>query len=124
MPLPPYIRKGRASIQFGTMNKAIFGLENIVTVYLAAMLALSNELTIGMIFAFMAYKMSFTEKAATLVEKASGSCQEATISRAAPSSTMADHGSRPSSRSRLTIPPILATDALLMSGSKPPPKTT
>jgi ATP-binding cassette, subfamily B, bacterial CvaB/MchF/RaxB len=64
------IRKGRASIQFGTMNKAIFGLENIVTVYLAAMLALSNELTIGMIFAFMAYKMSFTEKAATLVEKA------------------------------------------------------
>jgi ATP-binding cassette subfamily B protein RaxB len=64
------IRKGRASIQFNTMNKAIFGLESIVTVYLAAMLALSNELTIGMVFAFMAYKMSFTEKAATLVEKA------------------------------------------------------
>jgi ATP-binding cassette, subfamily B, bacterial CvaB/MchF/RaxB len=64
------IRKGRASIQFGTMNRAIFGIENIVTVYLAAMLAISNELSIGMIFAFMAYKMSFTEKAGTLVEKA------------------------------------------------------
>ena len=63
------IRKGRASIQFMTMNKAIFGIENIVTVYLAAMLALSNELTVGMIFAFMAYKMNFTDKAATLVEK-------------------------------------------------------
>ena len=63
------IRKGRASIQFVTMNKAIFGIENIVTVYLAAMLAISNELTVGMIFAFMAYKMNFTEKAATLVEK-------------------------------------------------------
>ena len=64
------IRKGRAAIQFGTMNRAIFGFENIVTIYLAALLALSNEMTIGMIFAFMAYKMSFTEKAATLVEKA------------------------------------------------------
>lgn len=64
------IRRGRATIQFGTMSKAIFGLENIVTVYLAAMLALNNEMTIGMIFAFMAYKMSFAEKAATLVEKA------------------------------------------------------
>jgi ATP-binding cassette subfamily B protein RaxB len=64
------IRRGRATIQFGTMNKAIFGLENIVTIYLAAMLALNNQMTIGMIFAFMAYKMSFAEKAATLVEKA------------------------------------------------------
>jgi ATP-binding cassette, subfamily B, bacterial CvaB/MchF/RaxB len=63
------IRKGSASIQFVTMNRAIFGLENIVTVYLAAMLAIENELTIGMIFAFMAYKMSFTDKATTLVEK-------------------------------------------------------
>ncbi len=64
------IRRGRATIQFGTMNRAIFGFENIVTVYLAAMLVLSNELTIGMVFAFMAYKMNFTDKAATLVEKA------------------------------------------------------
>jgi len=63
------IRRGRATVQFGTMNLAIFGFENIVTVYLAAMLVLSNELTIGMVFAFMAYKMNFTDKAATLVEK-------------------------------------------------------
>ena len=34
-----------------------------MTVYLAAMLALGNEMTVGMIFAFMAYKMNFTEKA-------------------------------------------------------------
>jgi ATP-binding cassette subfamily B protein RaxB len=63
------IRKGRAGIQFGTMNRAIFGFENIITIYLAATLALNNQMTVGMIFAFMAYKMSFTEKAATLVEK-------------------------------------------------------
>jgi ATP-binding cassette subfamily B protein RaxB len=63
------IRRGRAAIQFVTMNRAIFGIENIVTVYLAAMLAVANDLTIGMIFAFMAYKMNFTEKASTLIEK-------------------------------------------------------
>src|SRR5208282_471379 len=43
------IRKGRTTILFGTMNRTIFGFENIVTVYLAAMLVLNNELTIGMI---------------------------------------------------------------------------
>ena len=63
------IRKGRASIQFVTINRAIFGIENIVTVYLAAMLVVGNEMTVGMIFAFMAYKMNFTEKASTLIEK-------------------------------------------------------
>jgi ATP-binding cassette subfamily B protein RaxB len=63
------IRKGKAMIQFGTMNKMIFGIENIVTVYLAATLVLDNDLTIGMIFAFMSYKMSFIDKSVTLVEK-------------------------------------------------------
>ena len=38
--------------------------------YLAAKLALSNSLTIGMIFAFISYKQHFTEKAVQLVEKA------------------------------------------------------
>ncbi len=64
------IRLGRAQVQFKTMNAAIFGLENIVTVYLAATLALENAMTVGMIFAFMAYKAQFTGKASTLVEKA------------------------------------------------------
>jgi ATP-binding cassette subfamily B protein RaxB len=64
------IRVGRTQIAFKTMNDAIFGLENIVTVYLAARLALANEMTVGMIFAFMAYKHQFTDKAVLLVEKA------------------------------------------------------
>jgi len=54
------------------MNRAIFGVENIVTVYLAAMLAFENVITVGMIFAFMAYKMHFTDKASALVEKMLG----------------------------------------------------
>src|SRR5437764_2203439 len=64
------VRLGRAKIAFTTINDFLFGLENIVTIYLAARLALSNALTIGMIFAFMSYKQQFTEKAVQLIEKA------------------------------------------------------
>ena len=64
------IRLGRAKITFTGFNDALFGLENIITIYLAAKLALSNILTVGMIFAFISYKQHFTEKAAQLVEKA------------------------------------------------------
>jgi ATP-binding cassette, subfamily B, bacterial CvaB/MchF/RaxB len=64
------VRLGRTRIAFTTINDALFGLENVVTIYLAARLALSNSLTIGMIFAFMSYKQHFTEKAVQLVEKA------------------------------------------------------
>jgi ATP-binding cassette subfamily B protein RaxB len=63
------IRRDRTKIWFDTMNRAIFGLENVVTVYLAASLALQNQMTVGMIFAFMSYKTGFTGKASTLVEK-------------------------------------------------------
>ena len=63
------VRLGRTRIAFSTINDLLFGLENIVTIYLAARLALSNNLTIGMIFAFMSYKHHFTEKAVQLVEK-------------------------------------------------------
>ena len=64
------VRLGRAKIAFATLNDALFGLENVITIYLAARLALGNSLTIGMIFAFMSYKQHFTEKAVQLVEKA------------------------------------------------------
>jgi ATP-binding cassette subfamily B protein RaxB len=64
------VRLGRAKIAFSTINDLIFGLETILTVYLAARLALANSLTVGMIFAFMSYKQHFTDKAVQLVEKA------------------------------------------------------
>lgn len=64
------VRLGRAKITFKTLNDLIFGLENILTVYLAARLALGNALTVGMIFAFMSYKRHFIEKTVMLVEKA------------------------------------------------------
>src|SRR4051794_29496541 len=64
------VRVGRTKILFTTLNEAIFGLENIVTIYLAVTMALAGQLTIGMIFAIMAYKHSFMTKAVSLVETA------------------------------------------------------
>ncbi len=64
------VRLGRTKVAFTTINDAIFGLENIITIYLAARMALADAFTIGMIFAFMSYKVQFIEKGVQLVEKA------------------------------------------------------
>jgi len=61
---------GRAKIDISTINDIIFGLETVITVYLAARLALNNSLTIGAIFAFFSYKHNFAEKTIQLIEKA------------------------------------------------------
>ena len=68
---------------FSTINDAIFGLENIVTVYLAALLALDDQLTVGMIFAFMAYKQHFTDKAVAAGREgaATSACSELHLER-------------------------------------------
>ena len=64
------IRLGRLNIGFKTANEALFGIENIVTVYLGARLALDNAMTVGMLFAFMSYKRFVVEKGVALIEKA------------------------------------------------------
>jgi ATP-binding cassette, subfamily B, bacterial CvaB/MchF/RaxB len=63
------VRHGRAQITFKTANDLIFGLENVLIIYLAAKLALDGRLTVGMIFAFMSYKRNFLEKTVLLVER-------------------------------------------------------
>jgi ATP-binding cassette, subfamily B, bacterial CvaB/MchF/RaxB len=63
------VRLGRARISFKAINDTIYGLENVITIYLAARLALDNLITVGMIFAFVSYKMQFAERTALLIEK-------------------------------------------------------
>src|SRR6516162_8704911 len=55
---------------FHVANEAIFGLENVLIIYLGAQAALAGEMTIGMLFAFISYKHQFVDKAARLVERA------------------------------------------------------
>jgi ATP-binding cassette subfamily B protein RaxB len=64
-----HIRLGRAQISFRTVNDVVFGAENIITIYIAALLVLSNTMTVGMIFAFMSYKSNFISKSVMLIEE-------------------------------------------------------
>ena len=51
------------------MNDVVFGCENLLVIYLGALLILDGGMTIGMLFAFVAYKQQFVDKATRLVEK-------------------------------------------------------
>lgn len=63
------IRLGVFNISYQTVNRLLFGLENILVVYLAARLILAGGFSTGMLFAFMAYKSQFMDRMARLVEK-------------------------------------------------------
>ena len=63
------IRLGRLSISFDAMNKLLFGLENVLVIYLAAQLVMVNSLSVGMVLAFIAYKGQLTGRFASLIEQ-------------------------------------------------------
>lgn len=63
------IRIGKLDIGYNFINGFLFGLENIIVIYLAASLVMDSLMTIGMLYAFMSYKSQFTEKASALVNK-------------------------------------------------------
>ena len=63
------VRVHKLGIWFALGNSVIFGIEHVVLIYVAAKMTLGAEFTVGMIFAYMAYKRQFTENAITLVER-------------------------------------------------------
>jgi ATP-binding cassette subfamily B protein RaxB len=58
----------RLSNRLAAVKTMILGLETVLFVYLALRLALRAELTIGMIFAFQAYKQQFVDAGTRLVQ--------------------------------------------------------
>lgn len=63
------IRLGNFNIGYDAINRALFGIENIIVVYLAAHLVIAGGFSTGMLFAFMSYKRQFMDKTANLIEK-------------------------------------------------------
>jgi ATP-binding cassette, subfamily B, bacterial CvaB/MchF/RaxB len=55
---------------FKAINDVVFGCENLLVIYLGAGAVLDQRMTIGMLFAFVAYKQQFIDKAVRLAEKA------------------------------------------------------
>lgn len=50
-------------------NTLIFGLENVVTIWLAIKLVLSGGFSVGMVVAYLAYKQQFLTRAASLIDQ-------------------------------------------------------
>ncbi len=55
---------------FKAINDVVFGVENLAVIYLGALAVLDGRMTIGMLFAFVAYKQQFVDKAVNLIERA------------------------------------------------------
>jgi ATP-binding cassette subfamily B protein RaxB len=50
-------------------NAALSGVENVLVVWLAALAVLRADMTLGMLFAFMAYKQQFSQRSAAMIDK-------------------------------------------------------
>jgi ATP-binding cassette subfamily B protein RaxB len=61
---------GRMRENFRGAQALVTGLETVLLVYLGARLAIVGDLTIGMLFAFMAWRQQFLEKTTALVDTA------------------------------------------------------
>ncbi|MFK8077681.1 MAG: peptidase domain-containing ABC transporter [Granulosicoccus sp.] len=64
------VRVQHFSIIFSSSQALIRGLEHVLIIYVAAGMVMKAEFTIGMIFAFAAYRTQFVDKTSSLVELA------------------------------------------------------
>ncbi|HAS52320.1 MAG TPA: hypothetical protein DCS21_11485, partial [Gammaproteobacteria bacterium] len=67
------IRVQRLGILYQGLNGLLFGIENVITIWLGALLVLETAngsgFSVGMLFAFVAYKTQFVSRIAALIEK-------------------------------------------------------
>jgi ATP-binding cassette subfamily B protein RaxB len=63
------IKMGRMQVWFNAANSAVMAMENVLFVYLAVLMTIEAKFTVGMIFAFQAYKSQFLGAALRLVEQ-------------------------------------------------------
>ncbi len=63
------IKVSKLTIHYNVINTVLFGIGDILVIYLAATQVIDNLMSIGMLFAFMSYKMRFTSTAYALIEK-------------------------------------------------------
>lgn len=61
------VRLTRFGISLGAFDTILFGLENIAVLYVGALLVLSGDFTLGMLFAFQAYRRQFTGRIQGLI---------------------------------------------------------
>lgn len=63
------VQMARVVIWHGTANIVLLGLENVITVYVGARLVIQGGFTVGMLFAYYAYKSQFLTNARSLIDR-------------------------------------------------------
>jgi ATP-binding cassette, subfamily B, bacterial CvaB/MchF/RaxB len=59
----------KLELMFAVLHRLLFGLERVAVLWVGALLVLDNRLTVGMLFAFFAYKEQFTLRVSSLIDK-------------------------------------------------------
>ena len=59
----------KLDLMLGVLHKLLFGLERIAVVWVGALLVLDQRFSVGMLFAFLAYKEQFAQRCGGLIDK-------------------------------------------------------
>jgi ATP-binding cassette subfamily B protein RaxB len=59
----------KLELLFGVLHRLLFGLERVAVVWLGALLVMDGLLSVGMLFAFFAYKETFALRVSGLIDK-------------------------------------------------------
>ncbi|MEW5712555.1 peptidase domain-containing ABC transporter [Pseudomonas sp. SB113] len=62
------LRTQKLQLLYTQLNGLIFGLENLLAIWLGASMVMNNQFTIGVLIAFMAYKGQFVSRVANLID--------------------------------------------------------
>jgi len=60
----------KLDLLLGVLHRALFGLERVAVIWLGALLVLDARMSLGMLFAFLAYKETFVQRFSGLIDKA------------------------------------------------------
>lgn len=63
------LRTQKLQIFYGLAEGLLFGVENVVVIWLGATLVLGGQMSAGMLIAFLAYKRQFAARVAALIDK-------------------------------------------------------
>jgi ATP-binding cassette subfamily B protein RaxB len=63
------IKLGKLTIAYVTFKELLHGMEYVLLIWIGAYLILDGDMTVGILFAFLAYRQQFTTSAQILIEK-------------------------------------------------------
>ena len=64
-----HIATRKLDMLFGVLHKLVFGLERVAVVWVGALLVMDQRFSVGMLFAFIAYKEQFASRVSALIDK-------------------------------------------------------